>query len=65
MAMASSGPGRARKRSVNRISNVSSQPPATPATRPMIPPMTTPDVTTISTPSMLVRRPKRTRLKMS
>ncbi len=42
MAMARMGPGRARKRSVRRMSTVSTQPPVKPATRPINPPIRTP-----------------------
>ena len=44
-----------------RISRLSTQPPAAPATRPIAPPMTTPEAMTSSAANQLVRMPKSTR----
>jgi hypothetical protein len=56
-AMASTGAGSARNRSVTRMSAASGQPPATPATVPMSPPMSTPLAMTASADNHEARTP--------
>ena len=60
-AMASTGPGKAKKASVTLMSTSSTQPPVAPATSPRLPPTATPEAITTKADSQEVRIPKSTR----